>query len=240
MYTVGSLFSGIGGIDLGFEKAGFRIVWQVEKNVYCRKLLRKSFPDASRRVTDVRFAGARNLFPVDIIAGGDPCQENSNARRAHETVSPSLGNQFIRIVDELRPRIVLRENPSAIRSDAPWPWFRFRDALERLGYAVLPFRLRACCAGGDHERERLFLLAELQNANIPRLEGYERKELARQIQRGCDANSTRPDRRHSPPRICGKSDGIPYRMDRLKGIGNAVAPDVAEFIAQRVKKCLER
>lgn len=154
--TVGSLFSGIGGLDLGLERAGFDIKWQVEKDEWCRRVLKRHWPSV-QRFEDIKDCGAHNLSPVDLICGGDPCQRNSNAWR-HGDGSPSLGDEFIRIVDECRPRLVLRENPSTVRKDAPWPWWRFRRNLEELGYAVLPFRLRACCVGLDHRRERLFLL----------------------------------------------------------------------------------
>lgn len=237
--SFGSLFSGMGGLDMGFEKAGFKTAWQVEIDDYRQKLLAQLFPSAER-FRDVHECGKHNLKSVDVIVGGDPCQENSNARRAHETISPSLGNQFIRIVDELRPRIVLRENPSAVRADAPWPWFRFRNALEGLGYSVLPFRLRACCTGSDHRRERLFLLAELQNPNSPRLEGNEREELARKIEGGYDSNLTRSNGGSTTPRICGAADGIPHRRKRLESLGNAVDVRVSTFIAKQIMQSLQK
>lgn len=234
--TLGSLFTGVGGFDLGFERAGFRTVWQVEKSEWCRRMLAKRFPDAERHV-DVSECGSANLGRVDVICGGDPCQENSNARRAYDTRSPSLGGEFIRIVDELRPRVVLRENPSVVRSDAPWPWYRFRAALESLGYAVLPFECRSCCLGADHRRERLFLLAALPNADIPRLERHEREELAGANGRqGYRADACRSDRRNPTPRICGRTHGIRHRMDRLRALGNAVDPNVAEMIARCIWK----
>ncbi len=236
--TVGSLFAGIGGLDLGFERAGFKSRWQVEKDPWCRRVLAKNFP-AAERFNDVHACGIHNLCPVDVICGGDPCQENSNARQAFDTTSPSLGGEFIRIVDELRPRIVLRENPSVVRADAPWPWFRFRAELERLGYAVLPFELRACCVGLDHKRERLFLLAALPDAGGTRLEGNEREELERAYRRqGHGADASRPDRRSATPRVCGRAHGIQHRMDRLRGLGNAVSPQMAEIIARCVAKAL--
>lgn len=245
--THGSLFAGIGGFDLGFERAGIRTVWQVEIDPYCRRVLEKHFPSA-RRYEDVRKVHAFNygyfcggfecencLHRVDIITGGDPCQENSNARRAHDTVSPSLGAEFIRIVAESRPRFVLRENPSVVRSDAPWPWWRFRSELEQLGYSVLPFEFRACCVGADHKRERLLLLAEIQNANSTRLEGNEREILeGKNGRKGHGTDIGGPNRWSSSPRICRKADGIRNRVDRLRGLGNAIVPQIAEWIGSRI------
>ena len=76
--TVGSLFSGIGGFDLGFERAGFRVVWQVENDVKARSVLAARFPTA-RLYDDVRTVGEANLEPVDVICGGFPCQDVSVA-----------------------------------------------------------------------------------------------------------------------------------------------------------------
>ena len=236
-YTMGSLFSGIGGFDRGFERAGFRTVWQIEINPYCLKVLAKRFPEA-KRYADIRDCGTFNLVPVDVICGGDPCQRNSNAWR-NGTGAESTASDFIRIVEQLRPRIVLRENPSVVRKDAPWPWWRFRMGLERLGYSVLPFRLRSCCTGADHRRERLYLLAELPDANRARLEGDERKELEGENERRQDTDAGRSTRRSPAPRICRRADGIPSRMDRLKSLGNAIDPNVAEMLAWRIRRAME-
>lgn len=74
----GSLFSGIGGIDLGLERAGMQCVWQVEIDEFCRKVLTKHWPDVPK-FNDVRECGKHNLEQVDLIAGGFPCQDISNA-----------------------------------------------------------------------------------------------------------------------------------------------------------------
>jgi len=70
--TVGSLFAGIGGFDLGFERAGFEVNWCVEIDPFCRKVLAKHFPNA-KRYEDVREVGKHNLEPVDVICAGFPC-----------------------------------------------------------------------------------------------------------------------------------------------------------------------
>src|SRR5262245_22152040 len=132
--TFGSLFSGIGGLDLGLERAGMRCAWQCEIDPFCRRVLAKHWPDVPRH-DDVRtFPPNEGNCRVDLICGGDPCQENSNARGRSKARRKSPAIHFIRIVKELRPRLVLRENPPS-QSDASWPWWRFRDCLESLGYA---------------------------------------------------------------------------------------------------------
>jgi DNA (cytosine-5)-methyltransferase 1 len=227
----GSLFSGIGGLDLGLERAGMECAWQVEIDEYCQRVLTKHWPNVPK-FRDVRECGA--LPAVDIIAGGDPCQENSGARQSTGLTQSSLGNEFIRIVAKCRPRLVLRENPSSVRPDAPWPWWRFRQELERLGYAVLPFRLRACCVGADHRRERLFLLAELSDSMRQRLQGdvigfLEGKRRSKGLE-----HTAKQNWRDAPPRICGRVDRVPNRIQRTKALGNAVVPQCAELIGRMI------
>lgn len=65
---IGSLFAGIGGFDLGFERAGFAVSWQVEKDAYCQQVLAKHWPHVPR-FSDVRDCGRHNLEPVDVITG---------------------------------------------------------------------------------------------------------------------------------------------------------------------------
>jgi len=233
--TFGSLFAGIGGMDLGLERAGMECRWQVEIDPYCRRVLEKHWPNV-RRWDDVRTFPPEPIeqWRVDCIAGGDPCQENSGARGYGVASQSSLGGEFLRIVDAIRPRLVVRENPSHIRRDAPWPWWRFRAGLESLGYAVLPFRLRACCFGADHERERVFLLAELADANGHGLEGRQIMQAQRR-----DTESPRlvqaADRAHLlASRGLRSRAGFPDYVERIRGIGNSVFPACAEWIGRRI------
>ena len=228
MVTFGSLFTGFGGIDLGLEQAGLTCLFKAEIDPYRRAVEQLHWPSVLR-LEDVRHVNQSSVPPVDLICGGDPCQENSRARQGYDTASPSLGSEFIRVVQDCRPRLVLRENPTNVRRDAPWPWWKFRAELERLGYLVGAFRVRACCVGADHQRDRLFVLGELSDPNETRLEGPVLSALARQtIKESCQP--VRRDRWSSPPRVLRGTDGIPHRVERIAGLGDAVVPRVAELI----------
>ena len=168
----------------------------------------------------------------DVITGGDPCQSNSNACRAADAREASLGWEYIRIIRELQPRFVLRENPAVVRRDAPWPWQRFCLHLEALGYYTLPVKAAACCFGADHRRDRLFVLAAIQDADKERLQGFEREILAGAAGRRYYPDATRSNRWSATPRICRGIDGIPNRMDRLACLGNAIVPQVAQIFAR--------
>ena len=77
--TMGGLFSGIGGFELGFTRAGFDVRWMVERDPFCRKVLQKHWPKV-RQYEDVRTVGSE-LERVDVICGGWPCQPVSSAAR---------------------------------------------------------------------------------------------------------------------------------------------------------------
>lgn len=237
--TFGSLFSGCGGMDLGLERAGLEGRWQVEKDAWCRRVLARHWPDLPR-YDDIRTfpPGPPEEYRVDLIAGGDPCQGNSKAGGVHRRPVEDLGGHFIRVVDAIRPRLVLRENPADARADSPGVWWRFRDRLESLGYAVLPFRLRACCVGLDHRRERLFLLAELPDPDGQRLEGFDGAGFPPGDAgrtgggRGGDAR----DHQLSLAGVRRTADGLSAGLvrRRLRAIGNALPPDMAEWIGRRI------
>ena len=113
-FTFGSLFAGIGGLDLGLERAGMVCSWQVEIDEYCRRVLAKHWPDVER-FEDVRECGAHNLEPIDLICGGFPCQPHSVAgKRKGAADDRDLWPEYFRIVAELRPRYVLAENVPGI------------------------------------------------------------------------------------------------------------------------------
>ena len=155
--TFGSLFAGIGGLDLGFEWAGFTPVWQVELNPFCRAVLAKHWPDV-QRFDDVRTVGAHNLEPVDVIVGGFPCQDVSDAglRAGIDGERSGLWREFARVVRELRPRIVVVENVSGLLVRGMG---RVLGDLADLGYDAEWVRVRASDVGAPHRRGRIFIVA---------------------------------------------------------------------------------
>ena len=161
---IGSLFSGIGGLELGLERAGLGpTVWQVEGDSYCQRVLARHWPDA-RRYHDVRFVGGGRLWKsaalstVDVICGGFPCQDVSAAGKGAGLAGSRSGlwREYARIVAELRPRWVVVENVAS--GARRWVDAVVRD-LGQLRYACLPVPLSAADVGAPHLRRRIFIVA---------------------------------------------------------------------------------
>ena len=113
--TFGSLFAGIGGLDLGFERAGLECKWQVEINAYAQKVLAKHWPNV-RRHDDVRTWPKRDTEHVDVVAGGFPCQDISYAGKGAGLQGERSGLFFeaVRVFREVGPRFIVLENVAAL------------------------------------------------------------------------------------------------------------------------------
>lgn len=155
---VGSLFAGIGGFDLGFERAGMQTAWQVEIDPKCRELLAARFPHASQ-YEDVRACGAANLEPVDVVCGGFPCQDLSVAgkRAGLAGARSGLFYEMARIVDELQPAWFVWENvPGLLSSHRGRDFAAILVELERIGYHGAWTTLDARYFGVAQRRRRIF------------------------------------------------------------------------------------
>lgn len=158
--TIGSLFSGIGGLELGIEHAtGGMVRWQVEKDAWCREVLARHWPDAAR-YDDVRHVGD-GLRRVDIICGGFPCQPVSVAgKRQARADDRWLWEEYQRIVAVVRPRFVVVENvPGLLTADKGWAFGDVLGALASLGYGATWDLFRGSDVASPQRRERCFLLA---------------------------------------------------------------------------------
>jgi DNA (cytosine-5)-methyltransferase 1 len=289
MLTFGSLFAGIGGLDLGLERAGMRCAWQVEIDDYATRVLTKHWPDVPK-FRDVRSVGADNLSAVDLICGGFPCQDiSSSGKRAGITGARSgLWSEFARVIRELRPRYVLVENVSALLHRGI---DRVLGDLAALGYDAEWHCISAAALGAPHRRDRVFIVAyadgqrqsqpqgvisqerrwtrdrseALANAQCDRWQQGTEVFRARQSvtptgsQDVSDATSARslscaptglyssqkgtgtwheqPERYDwwaTEPDVGRMAYGVPARVDRLRGLGNAVVPQVAEFVGKLI------
>lgn len=164
---MGSLFSGIGGLELGLESTGLgHTVWQVECDPWCRATLARHWPDAER-FDDVHAVGAFNLDPVDLVCGGFPCQDVSSAgARAGLAGSRSgLWHEYRRVIFELRPEWVVVEN---VASGARLWVDDVCEGLEQLGYATLPVPVCADWLGAPYERARIFVVGRRPVADAHR------------------------------------------------------------------------
>lgn len=167
--TFGSLFAGIGGFDLGLERAGMRCEWQVEIDPYARAVLAKHWPEV-RRWEDVRtFPPKEGEWGVDVICGGFPCQDISVAGKGAGLAGARSGlwYEFARIIGELRPRFVIVENVAALLT-------RGADVvlgtLASLGYDAEWHVIPASAVGAPHRRERVWIVAYANDqgqSNVP-------------------------------------------------------------------------
>lgn len=172
-YTVGSLFSGIGGLDLAAQWAGFETSWFVEKDSFCQRVLKKHWPNTV--IYDDVFE-CKNLPHVDVVVGGFPCQPFSIAglRKGREDERYLLP-EMLRIVKEIGPYVVLFENVPGFSSIAEGEEHKFLlKEIAKMGYDAEWGYLRASDIGAPHQRERFFCLAYSTNRGVDWWNGVEK------------------------------------------------------------------
>lgn len=286
--SVGSLFTGIGGIDLGLERAGFRVAWMCERDEYCQRVLAKHWPgvpiydDATNLPDDVE--------RVDVITAGFPCQPVSYAgRRNAQDDERWLWPHVENIIRALRPRGVLLENVPGLFTAG------FDDVIGGLaacGYDAEWDCIPAAAVGAPHRRDRVFIVAAQSGvANVSPagewcptpmayaagagLEGADGQSGVEQ-RPGCCASREVPmayaagigqqgqgqpfhtgytaphtsgetgqsqhgrkSRQWPPEPDVGRvADGVPNRVDRLRALGNAVVPQVAEYVGHQLARMM--
>ena len=266
--TFVDLFAGIGGVSLGLERAGHECVGQVEINEYCTRVLEKHWPNVPRH-GDVRTFQGHEFGPFDLLTGGYPCQPFSNAgHRAGEDDPRHLWPEVLRIIRNVRPRLVLLEN---VRGHLSRGFGQVLGDLAESGYDAEWACISAADVGALHLRERVFILAYPDHERLQRsddsksIKGVETpwNESARGGAVGCgrglpvaaptgDSDRVRgrryadgdlrgvlgaaPRRLEWPaePDVGRVASGVPNRVDRLKALGNAVIPAVAQHIGERL------
>ena len=169
-FTLGSLFAGIGGIDLGFKKAGIRPIWANEIDTYCAETFKANHPNTDLIVRDICNISAQNLPTVDILTGGFPCQPFSIAgyRKGFDDERGNLFFHIIRLLKEFQnenrlPKIIFLENVKNLYSHNNGETYKIvREELNNLGYYVTEKILNTYEYGNiPQNRERLYIIAFL-------------------------------------------------------------------------------
>jgi len=167
--TYGSLFSGVGGFDMGFDQAGYECKWQVEWDKHCQQTLAYHWPDVPRH-GDVQDVPGDALEPVDVIIYGSPCQDLSVAgkRAGLDGSKSSMFFESVRIFKEMRnatggiyPRIAVWENvPGALNSNRGEDFRAVLTALDDIGALAQWWSvLDAQFFGVPQRRRRVFLVS---------------------------------------------------------------------------------
>jgi DNA (cytosine-5)-methyltransferase 1 len=240
------LFSGIGGPALGFQRAGIETTAFCEIDPYCVRILNKNFPDVPVYGDIAGLTGKKltddGIAIPDIIAGGFPCQDISEAgsRSGLRGERSGLWFQYLRLIDELRPRMVVAENVEALRDrgldEVLW-------GLDSIRYDAEWHCIPACAVGAPHIRDRIWVMAYPRGLG---LQGEYGKGFApgdafgggyvqpRRILTAIAKENWTPE-----PRVARVADGIPNQVDRIKTLGNASLPQISEQIGHAVVKFLE-
>ena len=229
------LFSGIGGFSLGLERTGgFETVAFCEIEDFPRRVLAQHWPEVPC-YEDIRELNAPTLsrdgIEVDAISAGFPCQDISVAGRGEGLDGDRSGLWFevLRLISELRPRVIFLENVAALLSRGLGVVI---GGLAKIGYDCVWHCIRACRFGLPHHRDRIWIVAHpgkerakgsLAQAlqRLPALQGGENVRRA-------EAWARLPEL--SKAGLCGSYHGIPNGVDRTGSLGNAVAPIIPECL----------
>jgi len=262
--TVGSLFSGIGGLDLGLERAGMNVIWQSEIDPYACRVLSKHWPEVPNH-GDIKAINWGNVVRPDVICGGYPCQPFSQAGKRRGEDDPRHLWPWVRdAISELRPRYAILEN---VRGHLSMGGLTVIGELASIGYDAEWRVVSAASVGANHRRDRVIIVAyskELHRNGGNHYAGVSSQPetlselgnsgrtttMAHTSSKRCvDTFSAifptdgrfpsfaQPSERSwwaTEPNVGRVANGIPHRVDRLRGLGNAVVPQVAEVIGRLV------
>ncbi len=229
-YNVLDLFSGIGGFSLGLDRAGMRTVAFCEIDPFCRQILNRHWP-TTPVYPDIKQLTARRLHhdgipSIDLICGGYPCQPFSIAGNQRGEADPRhLWPEMHRLIRELRPRWVVCEN---VAGHVELGLDTVLSDLGNAGYAATPFVIPACAVGAPHRRDRLWIVAHAAGVGRSRRLGPQGRFPPQKL----PAEAVRWDL--PAPFTVGSDDGIPSRMDRTRALGNAVVPQIPEWIGRAI------
>jgi len=226
------LFSGIGGFSLGLRMAGgFETVQFCEIDPYCQKVLAKNFPGVPIH-DDIRsFRPAPGS--ADLICGGFPCQDISSIGKnaGIDGERSGLWRELHRVISNVRPRYCIVENVAALLSRGLG---RVLGDLAEIRYDAEWHCIPASHIGAPHRRDRVWIVAYPAIQGLERCDERPKSRLLPLYQ--LSPLHAKADFPHqlSASAIHGSGHGIPHRVDRLRGLGNAVVPQVVAEIGKAI------
>ena len=245
------LFHGIGGFALGAYWAGMKFEHHYCSDIepWCQELYAKRFPD-SIQLGDITKIDTSKLPAGEwIITGGFPCQDISIAGKGagiHGERS-GLWFEYWRLINDLRPRFAIMENVGMLVHRG---LREVLGSLAEIGYDAEWQTLRSCQFGLPHQRSRVWIIAYPEQAGRNRPMGERKifidrewcakkwgeggKQFKLDIEQVAPSKWRKTGEHNSRPLLVRNDDGIPGKLDRLEGLGNAIVPQIAELLFRRI------
>lgn len=226
------LFSGIGGFALAARWLGIETKAFCEIDSYARKVLTKNFPKIPIH-EDVRKLDGKQYRGIDLITGGYPCQPFSGAgKRKGAEDDRHLWPEVRRIIQEARPTWVLCEN---VAGHITLGLDEVLTELESDGYAAQTLNLPACSVGLWHKRERVWIVANDESEHLQESEVVGKGKIISKPRGTSDETRLRVARWEADqPSMVGMAHGLSNWVDRSRGLGNAIVPQVAYEIMRAI------
>jgi DNA (cytosine-5)-methyltransferase 1 len=235
------LFSGIGGFALAARWAGFETVGFCDNEPYAQAVLKKHWPNVPIH-GDIKTLDGTAYRGITLLTGGFPCQPFSCAgEQRGKDDDRYLWPQMLRVIQEARPAWIVGENVAGIIDLA---LEQVCSDLEACGYEVEPIIIPACGVDAPHRRNRIWVIAgggHMADTSSTRRETHlQQNETNRptNVKQSYLQNRFDNDWWKTEPSICRVADGIQHRTHRLKGLGNAIVPQVAYQIIKGIRELI--
>lgn len=230
------LFSGIGGFSLGLERAGMKTVAFCEIEDYPSRVLAKHWPKVPI-YHDIRKLTAETLrrdgITVDVICSGFPCQDIARGGKGAGITGEKSGlwTEYARLIDELRPRFVIVENSTFLRSRGI---DRVLGDLAEVGYDAEWHCIPASYVGAPHKRDRIWIVSYPHASHADRRSGIVQMGWVR-IEKEIEDNGYSPGVQwRAKPGMGIVAHGVSDRLGKLCALGNAVVPQIPEIIGRAI------
>lgn len=215
--TVGSVFSGIGGFELGLEPLGLQTLWQIENDPFCTEVLHRKFPN-TQKFFDICGVAPEKLAPVDIVTGGFPCQPFSISGKMKGASDPRWPwPEFFRIVRYVRPKYVIIENvPGLLTTNGGKDFATILNNLAEIRYDAEWECIPANSIGARHKRNRLFIVAYPECFRLAKRKVFDKNTFEKFASTAGNSSfyRTTSNKDTSESEICRVSDGISHSVDR--------------------------